>query len=155
MTSIARRYVSEPLLRMLQAGSLAPSDVQKAIAGQAAKYGYPVLRPGHPYIRRVRSATGLNVTDIAWRYGRLLVSVEQINDRRIHWFYREFKGSYCSFRCPLELPETVLVVLRGRLLAVVTDAIRPLANVTIAGVDEGYASDGWLNLKLAPNWIPF
>lgn len=147
--------MSEPLLRMLQTGSVTPSAVQKAIEGQIAKYGYPVLRVGHPYVRRVRNATGLNVTDIAWRYGRLLVSIEQIEGRRFRWLYREFKGSYCSFRCPAQLPDTVAIGLRGKPLAIVTDAIRPLLDVAIAGLDDNYASVDWLSLKLAPRWMPF
>lgn len=155
MANSSRRFISEPLLRMLQAGSVTPAAVHKAIAGQAEKYGYPVLRAGHPYVRRTRNATGLNVTDIAWRYNRLLVSIEQIEDRRVRWFYREFKGSYCSFRCPGQIPETAAISLRGKPLDVITNTIMPLMGVTIVGLDEEYSSAGWLNLKLAPTWIAF
>ncbi len=155
MKSLPKRYVSVPLLRMLQASAVAPSTIQKALARHTEKFGYPVLRVGHPYISRIRSATGLDVTDIAWRYGRLLVSIEQIKDGRIHWFYREFKSSHCSFRCPGELPDAILIGLRGRPLAAVTDAIEPLADVSIVSEDEEHVSAGWLSLKLAPKWIPF
>lgn len=148
-------YVSAPLLSMLQAAAIQPSAVQRSITNRASKNTYPVLRAGHPYIRRIRAATALDVTGVAWRYGRLLVSVEQIKDRRVHWFYEEIKGSHCSFRCSAELPETVAIALRGRPLSVVTDTIEILANVIIAGVDEELATKGLLSLQLAPQWIPF
>lgn len=155
MTGSSKRLVSQPLLSMLQAGSVAPIAVHTAIAGQTAKYGYPVLRANHPYVRSVRNATSLNVTEIASRYGRLLVSIEQIMDGRITWFYREFKSTYCSFRYPAQLSDTILAALPGRPLRAVTDGIKPLVDVTIAGEDEQYASAGWLALKLTPRWIAF
>lgn len=148
-------YVSAPLLKLLQAAAIQPGAVQRSIINRAGKNTYPVLRAGHPYIRRIRAATALDVTGIAWRYGRLLVSIEQIKNRRVHWFYEEIKSSHCSFRCSAELPETVAIALRGKPLSVVTDTIEILADVTIAGVDEEFAAKGMLSLKLAPEWIPF
>lgn len=152
---MATGYVSAPLLKMLQAAALQPATVQRSINNRAGKNTYPVLRAGHPYIRRIRAATALDVTGIAWRYGRLLVSVEQVKDQRVHWFYEEFKSSHCSFRCSAEMPDTVTIALRGKPLRVVTDTIAILSDVTIAGADEELATKGLLSLKLAPEWIPF
>lgn len=148
-------HLSAPLLKMLQAAAVRPSAVHRLIVDRTAKNTYPVLRAGHPFIQRIRVATALDVTGITWRYGRLLVSVEQIKNQRIHWFYEEFKGSHCSFRCPANPPDTVVIALRGKPLSVVTDTIAVLADVTISGEDHDCAAKGWLSLKLAPEWISF
>ena len=152
---MADRYISKPLLQIISAAKITPAAVHRSITTRSNKHTYPVLTLGHPYVRRVRAATNLDVIGISWRYGRLLVSVEQMKDRRIYWFYKELKGSHCSFRFPAEIPHTVLGSLAGKSLKVVIDEISPLADVIIAGPDEDYATPGWLCLKLAPEWVSF
>lgn len=148
-------YVSKPLLAMLESAGLAAPAVARSIIRQTDKNCYPVLRAPHPYIRRLRDATALHVVEIALRYGRLLVSIEQMKDGRIHWMYREFNSRYCSFQCRAQLPASVAIALRRKPLSIVTDEIDILANVRIAGLDEVSASNGWLSLKLSPEWIAF
>ncbi|CAM3273432.1 hypothetical protein SPAN111604_14315 [Sphingomonas antarctica] len=148
-------YLSRPLLTMLGAADVDVRDVQKEIAQQMGGNRYPVLRSDHLFVRRVREATGVHLTVIAWRYNRLLMSIEQIKDGRIHWMYHEFKSSQCSFRCRTQQSAVVTGALRRKHFAVVTDKIGVLADVRIAGLDEHSASEGWLSLKLAPEWISF
>lgn len=148
-------YVSAPLLEMLQAANIRPSAVQRSVINRAAKHVYPVLRTPHPYVRRLQAATGLDVTKISWRYGRLLVSIAQMEDGRVSWGYEEFKGSHCSFRCPAVLPEAVVIALKGKPLCTLTDTIAVLADVTISGIDHDLEPIGGLALKLTPDWIAF
>lgn len=134
---------------------ITPSAVHTSIVKSRASNQHPRLRPGHVYLRRIREASGLNVIEIAFRYGRLLMKIEQLKDRRISWFYNEYKGSLCAFRCPGQVPETALIAARGRPLSTIVNLPAPLGPIKIAGVEEEYAHGGEVSLKLAPGWIAF
>lgn len=152
---MSKSYVSKPLLAMLESAGIAAPAVARSITRQTDKNCYPVLRAPHPYIRQLRNASGLHVTEVSWRYGRLLVTIEQMKDGRIHWTYREFNSRHCSFQCRVELPETLAIALRGKPLSNLTNDIDVLADVRIAGPDDQSATSGWSCLKLSPDWIAF
>lgn len=149
------RYVSAPLLHLLTAAQITPSAVHASIVKARASNQHPRLRPGHGYLRRIREVSGLNVIEIALRYGRLLMTIEQAKDRRISWFYNEYKGSLCAFRCPGQVPVAALIAARGRPLSTIVNVPAPLGFIKIAGIEEEYAHDGGVSLKLAPDWIAF
>lgn len=149
------RYVSAPLLHLLTAAQITPLAVYASIVKARASNQHPRLRPGHVYLRRIRKASGLNVIEIALRYGRLLMTIEQLKDRRIIWFYNEYKGSLCAFRCPAQVPEAVLIAARGRPLSTIVDLPAPLGAIQIDGIEKQYGQNGAVSLKLAPDWVAF
>ncbi len=149
------RYVSAPLLHLLTVAQISPSAVHASIVKARTSNQHLRLRPGHVFLQRIHEASGLNVIEIALRYGRLLMTIEQLKDRRISWFYNEYKGSLCAFRCPAQVPEATLIAARGRPLQTIVDLPAPLGAVKIIGIDEEHGHNGTVSLKLAPDWVAF
>jgi hypothetical protein len=149
-----KRGVSQPLSDMLKMSNLEPKEVEAAIDHIKRKHRYPVLRGDHEYVQRVRKATGIHLTTIALRYGRLLSSIDHVVSRRDRWTYNEVNGRRCVFRCTAMLPSNLQPALPGRLLGTVVVGIDPLGAVEIIGLEE-QTPEGWLGLMLKPSWIPF
>ncbi len=149
--SVAARHLSRPLAAILSSAGLGVGDVDDAITGQVARGLPPLLRPGHPDIRKLADTTGLNIVSVARRYHRLLVEIEQKSQQGIWWIYREHNRTNADFMCSGVVPDTVAVALGGQPLSVLDDLPFEIATAVIktASVVEGSG----MSVTVTPLWI--
>lgn len=148
---MAARHLSRPLAAILSSVGLAVEDVDDAISGQIARGLAPLLRPGHPHIRKLADATGLNVMSVARRYHRLLVEIEQKSQQGIWWIYREHNRATADFMCSVVVPDTAAVALGGRPLRDLAD---PPFEIDTALIKTGLVVEGGaMSVTVTPIWI--
>jgi len=147
---VAARYLSRPLAAILSSAGLGVGDVDDAITGQTARGLAPLLRPGHPHIRKLADTTGINIVSVARRYHRLLVEIEQ-KSQGIWWIYREHNRTNADFMCSDVVPDTVAVALGGQPLSVLADPPFEIGTAVIktASVVEGSG----MSVTVTPLWI--
>lgn len=149
--SMEARHLSRPLATILSSAGLGVEDVDDAITVQTARGLPPLLRPGHPHIRKLADTTGLNIMSVARRYHRLLVEIEQKSRQGIWWIYREHNRTNAAFMCSGVVPDTVAVALSGQPLCVLADPPFEIGTAVIktASVVEGSG----MSVTVTPLWI--
>lgn len=148
---VAARHVSRPLAAILSLAGLSVGDVDGAITEHTARGLPPLLRAGHPHIRKLADTTGLNIVSVARRYHRLLVEAEQKSQQGIWWIYREHNRTNADFICGGVVPDTVAAALGGRTLSVLADPPFEIDTAVIktASVHEGSE----MSVTVIPLWI--
>jgi hypothetical protein len=149
----SHRYVSEPLLALLQRAGIAARDVDDALDRQALRWAHTLLRHGDPSVCQLREGSGINVVGIARKYRRLLTEIEQrAADGSTAWHYRELGRAGSAFRCA-PVPATALAALPGRRLGDLIKIDSALAHVTIVEVTRSDSES--IELVIAPRWQMF
>lgn len=148
-----QQHVSAPLLDLLTRSDLTAEGVDKALEQMAARGRPAMLRADHPCLAQMRERTGIGVVSIARRYKRLLVEIEQDDERGPIWRYSERGRDQCLFHVKVTLGATLQAALIDKPLA---RLIEPTAALGMA-IIEDIATDrqGWLDLIVKPRWIAY
>ena len=146
-------YLSHPFDDLLRRSGLSPTKIDMSLERLARMWQPTVLKPGHVYLRQIRDRTGINVVGISRRYRRLLVEIQQLEDEALLWRYHERSRSDCVFSCAGQIPHALGDALPGRALRALIIPTPALGEMTIDSV--WHDPDGWLDLKVTPQWRPF
>lgn len=145
-------WISEPLHELLEQTGIMPVEINAALE-RVPKSAPMVLRSSHPFLRRIRAATGINVAMISRKHRRLTIWIEQIVDGRVAWVYREHSRNDCKMILRGVIPVGIQLVLIGEPLGKLIDLTPALSRAVIEEIAElpGAAFD----VKIAPAWRPF
>lgn len=146
-------YLSDPLDDLLQRTGLSATRVDEALERLARDWQPTVLKPGHAYLQLIRERTGINVVGIQRRYRRLLVEIEQFEDKHCRWRYHERSRSDCVFACVDNIPHTIGDALPGRPLRALIVPTPAIGAVMIDSLSRD--PEGWLTLAVTPEWRSF
>ncbi len=128
-------------------------DLDASLEALAGRRDVAKLHPGHALINDLRQATGLNVVEVGRRHRRLLVTIEELTHRRPGWAYREVSLNSCIFTCPGTIPDVHKSVLIGGPLSSLAHPHPALNNVRIKDITD--SADGWSEVHVDPDWVPF
>lgn len=136
---------------LLRIAQLQPQQVNEALE-RLRRLGREMrLRPSHPYLVRLRRATGLNFVS-ASRKNRHLLFVTEERRTAPCWTYRETSRNDCVFDVYGRISETLMIAMAGERLSRLVEPHPDMSSPIMSSLHE---DRGWTVAKLDSEWLPF
>lgn len=143
--------VSRSMNDLLRIAQLQPQQVNEALE-RLRRLGQEMrLRPGHPYLVRLRRATGLNFVSASRKHRHLLFVIEERRTAPC-WTYREITRNNCEFDISSLTSDTLMNAIAGEPLSRLAVPHSSISSLIMSSLHD---KQGWTVATLAPEWVPF